>query len=229
MKKIFLLGLLLGSITYGVYYFKKSPFFKIRNIQVYGGGVYVNENDVYKMAEKILDGRNILAIKSYDVEVDIKKNFLGAKEIFIEKDLPDSIKIKIEERVPLAVVKNNEEYLVDEDGYVLGLASERIDLPRLKYSEEVKIGDFISKDIIPASSEIIKYASQEEVDVSSVSFYPKYAHLYVDGSINVFINNESNKLLGMKVLKRLIEEARVLDRKLKKIDLRYDKVIVLYE
>jgi len=162
----------------------------------------------------------------------ISKSFLGAKNVFVKKDYPNSLNVFIEERVPVAFVYNSEDefYLIDADGYVLGMVTDGLqDLPRISYEGSVLVGTFLDKDIIPISIEILKFADREDLRISSMSFTPNYAKLYLNVGPEVFMGYTKEIEKSLRTIKALLNSSKSNEEVIKKIDLRYDKVIVLYD
>jgi len=231
-KKVILLVLVLGMVGYLSYKFKVFDYFKITNVKILGATKFVNEKDIKTLAEKNSLGQSIFVLNTDNLSKVLKKNFLGSKNIEVEKKYPNKIKIIVEERMPIAVVYNekNEYFLIDTDGYVLGVVDKSyFNLPRIKYEGDITVGSFLEKDIIPVSIEILKFADKEELKVSSISFYPKYIKLYVGSGTEVYIGYDKDREQSLKTIGALIKKLNVEGKIVKKIDLRYDKVIVLYD
>lgn len=231
-KKIFVTVVLISLLAYAIYKFKPLDYFKISLVEINGALKFVNEKDIKTLAEKNSLNQSIFLINTNYLSEVLKKNFLGAKNIDIEKKYPDKLKIIVEERTPLAVVYTDKEdyYLIDSDGYVLGIVDKRFsDLPKIKYEGEVSVGSFLEKEMIPVSVEILKFAEKEELKVSSISFYPKYTKVYVGTGAEIYIGYDKDREQSMKTVGSLIKKLSVEGKIVKKIDLRYDKVIVLYD
>ena len=232
LKKILIAVFLLGLGIFVAIKLDVYSYFEVDFVNVEGTGSFVNTDDVKAIVEKIVIGQSIFPIKEEDIVDLLTKNFLGAKTVVVQKDYPNSIKILIEERVPLAIVHNNSDdnFLIDSEGYVLGLVSDGFsDLPKIQYEGPVIIGTFLEKDMIPVSVQLLKFAEQEELKISSMSFYPNHVKVFVGGSAEVFIGYDKDSEKSLKTVSALIKTSEAEGKMLKKIDLRYDKVIVLYE
>lgn len=230
-KIIFLLGLLF-ILAFLVYNFDLIHYFDISFVNVAGAEHFVSSEGVKEIVERNYIGQSIFVIDEGDVHGVLSKNFLGAKNISVEKNFPNSIEIYIEERIPLAIVYNDESssFLIDSEGYVLGAVDDTFsDLPKIKYEGPIIIGDFLEKDIIPVSIEILTFAEEDELKVSSMSFYPKYVKMFVGDSVEVFIGYGGDNKRSLRTVDALMKSSQNENKILKKIDLRYDKVIVLYE
>lgn len=230
----FLLFISFVSIaSFLIHRFDLVKHLRISGVDVLGAGEFVNESDIKVMAESYSSEKIIVGFNCKELESLLKENFLGAKNIAIEKIYPNIIKVLIEERKPLAILHNDKEgrrYLIDSEGYVLGEVVDRFSyLPRILYEGKVEVGDFLEENVVPVSVEILRFAEGEEVRVSSMSFYPKYIRIYVNGFIDAYIGNEKDKEESLKTIGALVKKSALEGQKITKIDLRYDKVIVLYE
>ncbi len=231
-KKILVLILFIGVLSYLVYRFNILDYFKVSLVQVEGATDFVNAEDVKTLVERNSVGQSIFLLKTENVAEILRKSFLGAKKVEVEKDYPNKILITIEERIPLAVVYNNEgEYfLIDSEGYVLGVIDESFsDLPKIKYEGYILVGTFLKKEMIPVSIEILQFAEKEELKISSMSFYPNHAKIFIGGNTEIFIGYDKDREKDLKTVNALIKKSAVEGKEIKKIDLRYDKVIVLYD
>lgn len=231
-KKIFISVVLLGFLGFIIYKFNILEYFKVSSIEISGATRFVNEKDTKTLTEKNSLGQSIFILSTNNLSTILKKNFLGAKNIEIEKKYPNKLKIIIEERVPVAVLYDDKEnfYLIDSEGYVLGVVEKSYSgLPKIKYEGEIYVGSFLDKDIIPVSVEILEFADKEEVKISSMSFYPKYTKMYVGSGTEVYIGYDKDREQSIKTIGALIKKLNAEGKIVKKIDLRYDKVIVLYD
>lgn len=230
--KILLFTALLGIVIYLLIRFDVPGYFKIASVSIEGTERFVSTEDVRNIVERNAFGTFIFSVDEKSLSEIISKSFLGAKNVFVKKDYPNSLNVFIEERVPVAFVYNNEDefYLIDADGYVLGMVTDGLqDLPRISYEGSVLVGTFLDKDIIPISIEILKFADREDLRISSMSFTPNYAKLYLNVGPEVFMGYTKEIEKSLRTIKALLNSSKSNEEVIKKIDLRYDKVIVLYD
>jgi len=231
-KKVLVFLIILGIFSYFVYKFNILNYFKISDVYVEGASEFVSAEDIRLVVERNSIGQSIFLINTGNLVDIVQRSFLGAKTVKVEKEYPDKIIVVIEERVPLAIVYNdeNEYFLIDSDGYVLGVVEKGFsDLPKIRYEEGIVIGTFLEKEIIPVSIEILKFAEEEELKISSMSFYPKYTRLFAGKGTEVFIGYDKDRKESLKTVNALIKKLESEGKTIRKIDLRYDKVIVLYD
>ena len=77
--------------------------------------------------------------------------------------------------------------------------------------------------------ELVNALSEHKMKVSSMSFYPKYAQLYVNEGIEALVSNDKSRSDSISILGSLLKQLQLEGKKAKKVDLRYDKVIVSYD
>ncbi|KKS76703.1 MAG: hypothetical protein UV49_C0007G0026 [candidate division WWE3 bacterium GW2011_GWA2_42_9] len=102
---IFVIFLVLGAVGYLSYkYIYLSPRFSVKKVSVVGGGKFVNLEDFKNISEQKVLGQSIFSTNSRELKKTLKDNFLGARRVEVSLDYPDALVIKVEERVPVAVV-----------------------------------------------------------------------------------------------------------------------------
>jgi cell division protein FtsQ len=107
------------------------PYFEIKEISV-RGLKELTEKDVLASAE-IKPAQNLLAINTDAVIRRVAAN-QWVKNVYIGRELPNKLVLEVQERIPLALVKQGSDfYLMDGEGFVfkkLG-KSDQVDLPVL--------------------------------------------------------------------------------------------------
>jgi cell division septal protein FtsQ len=222
------------GVLSGIYWvFFASGKFNINSINISGTGSYVNNQDLKTVLESKLLGSNILKLNTTMTETVLKDTFRGAKTIKLEKIYPDKINVLVTERQPLAIIYKDDSlgyFLIDDEGYILGsVDSDKTNLPKVKYEGDIKINEFIDRNIVPNYLELMSLLDSEKLSASSVSFFPKYSKIYLTNNSEIYLGNDKNKLESFKVISALLKQNMLEDKKILKIDLRYDKVIVSYE
>lgn len=232
LLKILLFIILFGALCFLAYHYFFSPDrYVIKEVTIVGGGKFVNTNDLRSVTENNSIGQNLIKFDTAALKKTISTTFLGAKNIDVSKDFPKTVIVKIDERIPLAIVYHENDsnyYLIDNDGYVLGtVTNEFLNLPKILYDGPVQIGAFISKDIAPTSLEILKDADANNLKISSISYRDDYTKMYVS-STEVYFSNVKSIGDSMEIFSKLYKQLILNGKNVQKIDLRYDKVIVLY-
>lgn len=159
--KIFRLGfftlaaITLVAIGYFLFY---SDYFVVKEIVVVGtegisrDAVKSIADDTMKKDHFFLfPEKHILAISKANVRKNIENSFPALQDVRVEKNLPNSLKIVIQERTPVAVwYEGSTSFFVDSKGTVLGKVAKKdinADLPQIlnsaKSEKAPESGDYI--------------------------------------------------------------------------------------
>ncbi len=230
---IIVLAFLVGLGIWG--YVKYQPL-EITGVMVNGAQRFVNAQDVKAVAEEKALGKNILLLNTGDLENTIANNFLASKSVKISRQLPKSLKVQITERVPIALIKSQEKavtsaesnfYFVDADGFVLGLADKSAtNLPVINYQGQVEVGKFVQSSAVAYYFDLIKALDEDGIAVSTVSSYPRYTEFFTRDDAKVLVSNGQSAKSQVKIFAKMLGAFKSEGKKVKQIDLRFDKVIV---
>lgn len=130
--KIFLiLVIFLGGLVYLLFF---SPLFQVKNVVVDSAVSEANSE-----FEK-LKGRNILTLRSADIEKEIISQFGDLANLKIVRGLPDTLKIQLEARQSKMVWQVEERnYLVDSQGLIIKEIQGESDLPKVKDNKNLPV------------------------------------------------------------------------------------------
>ena len=231
--RVMIVLVFLGTITW--VYVKYQPF-NIKSIAIVGAERFVSQEDVQKIVgEKALD-QNIIFLRSEVLQEVLARNFLASKSVKITKFLPNRLVVTMAERVPIALIlpKSGKDFVfVDAEGFVLGLANKSTtNLPVINYSQNVEVGKFVDAVAVKYYFELIKALDEDNVAVSTISSYPRYTEFFTltdlagDEATQVLFANSQNPKPQVKIFSKMLEAFKAEGKHLKKIDLRFDKVIV---
>lgn len=225
--------LIILVLSLGLYLsFVKYPVFDIDNIEIFGTKNFVNETDLRELARTRAYGRNLFSFSSKKLRESLLKDFQGAKDLLIGKKMPSTIKITVIERVPLALIHDPELanfFLVDEDGYVLGQVEPgTTNFPEISYSGAIEVGYFLDEETVSIYFELLKAIDVEKIAASSMSVHSDHVAMYVEGAVEVFVAKDKNIPQVISTLSRLLKQLATEGKDVKRVDLRYDKVIVSY-
>ena len=214
------------------YYVKYQPL-NIRSVEIVGAERFVNKEDVQKVVEQKSLGYNIVFISAKDLKETIANNFLASKSVEITKVWSSRLKIIITERVPVALIlpkdgrDGSEFYFVDADGFVLGPADKATtNLPVINYGQNVEVGKYVEAKAVKYYFDLIKALDGDNIAVSTISSYPRYTEFFTSDATQVLFTNDQNPKPQVKIFSRMVEAFKTEGKKLRKIDLRFDKVIV---
>lgn len=109
--------LFFAAVVWGLNYFYKSEYFKVKNIDIQNNTHYKDE-EVKVLIPKVI-GVNIFEINKKKVEETIARELNWVKEAELRKIFPDKVIIKLDERKPyLKIVYKDRYFLMDSEGVV---------------------------------------------------------------------------------------------------------------
>lgn len=246
LSGLFFLGIVTGSYK-GYRYIVSSPYFNISDISIVGN-VNLKREDVLSLSG-ISVGQSIFSVKTGDIYKRLKDNF-WIKDVSVRKELPDKFSIKINERVPVAILKSNGSYLINDDGVVLAelMEGEERELPMIIDTEALryKAGDSVGSEGVFRGIDIMKGVYEIK---SSLKDLPLKEKISVIEPINhdrvklylrdkkdeyIIINNEDmiKKIRYLNIVMNLLNNKNddYGQKEFEYVDLSYkDKVIVKYK
>lgn len=246
LSGLFFLGIVTGSYK-GYRYIVSSPYFNISDISIVGN-VNLKREDVLSLSG-ISIGQSIFSVKTGDIYKRLKDNF-WIKDVSVRKELPDKFSIKINERVPIAILKSNGSYLIDDDGVVLAelMEGEERELPMIIDTGALryKAGNSVSSEGVFRGIDIMKgvyeiKSSLEDLPLNKkISVIEPINHdrvkLYLRDKKDeyIIINNEDmiKKIHYLNIVMNLLNNKNddYGQKEFEYVDLSYkDKVIVKYK
>jgi cell division protein FtsQ len=98
-------------------------FFRVDTVAVSGNERYTEQEIV--SASRIQNGDNLFLLNKYTVQASLVKNLPYVGEVSIQRDLPGTIEIQVEERLPVAAIRiSNGYWYIDSDGRLLEMREE---------------------------------------------------------------------------------------------------------
>ncbi|WP_314010977.1 FtsQ-type POTRA domain-containing protein [Pseudostreptobacillus hongkongensis] len=216
MKNIVRLFFLI-LFVYCAFLFIESDFFIVKNIQIEGNYNLVKDDIVKKLDN--IKGDSLFYINASRLEGIIEDD-IRVESAKISRKFPDTIKIKIEERKPIAIVYSNGNYFyVDEGLNLFALYKEINDtgVPIINIPKEDEIEEF--KSMLKTLRDTQFYNTISEIYKGD----KMYILTLLDGT-NVYIDkNVSLKKYNI-AYKIYVDES--VNKDIEYIDLRFKDIIV---
>jgi cell division septal protein FtsQ len=220
-------------IALGIVIYKFSILtVNMNRVEIKGVGSFISLQDFKTELEYQINGKNMLKIDESAVMYHMKGKFLGIKDISIKKKIPTFIFINVVERIPAFLLNDgeNNRFMVDIDGFVLGAPSDKYkDLPNVNYNRKVETGTFVNGKAISLYREIKESLNGLPLNVKDIVLGDDFAMVYLQNDITVYISNNKEVGNSFEVVYSILSKFSTEDKKVSKIDLRYDKVIVSYD
>lgn len=113
------IALWMGISFTGRVLFSKNDRFQIKNLNIQEGTVITA--DLIKEYTQIKEGMNLFAFDIAKVRQDFIRHSPNVKSMEIRRQLPDTLHVRIVERVPVARIGRKSPFVADSEGYVFGL------------------------------------------------------------------------------------------------------------
>jgi cell division protein FtsQ len=173
----------------GYKYVMASPYFDVSNIAI-DGNINLKREDILS-ASSIKIGQSIFSVNIGDVYKRLKGN-PWIKDVAVKKEMPDRLKIKINERRPAAILKSNRLYLMDNEGVILEEASgdSETSLPLIvkPMDLEFKAGDRVNSEEVFNSINIWERLQGVKLNLADSPFKDSIATIEPISSDKVKIN-----------------------------------------
>lgn len=232
--------------------------FDMSKVKIQGVGNYINEDAFRSEVVSQLKDKNLVDINTITLENHLKDKFVGIKEISIKKKVPTYLTIDVKERIPEVLLVTNifdikevlettesitlknivspKTYLIADDGFVLNELDDSTkdiflkykDLPKIDYSGEVALNSFINQNSIDLYKDIYAGLSKTSLQATNIIFSENLITVFLKEDVIVYISTSKPIGDSFEVVYSVITKLSTEDKKVSKIDLRYDKVIVSY-
>lgn len=232
----------------GIILFLKSDFWLVKKISCQPPC----QSDVQSQLTSLTEGKNILFLSSKVISQKVLETFLIVKEAKIKKRLPNKLvyEFKIKEpqvalifEVPLESPKvasdsskpefltTGEFLIVDSEGVLLEKAeSSNLPLLLLKGLLDLQVGQKVDQEEILITLKIIR-------DLKLALFEPKLGKIVFDRTLEIWLSDNLEVFFSLMKeekpqldsLQFIFSRAKIEGKKIKKVDLRFDKPVVIYE
>jgi len=224
---------LVGYFLYLVMF--NSDIFSLseNNIEIQGVGSFIDlsafEDSVYS---HVIDS-NVVKLDATELSNKLLSEFPSIKSIDIKKNVPPHLTINVEERVPLFFLykdKEDDGYMIDEGGFILGKIQDRYkDLFKAKYLGDLPESGFLNPGIVSMYKNILEGVDSEGLRLEGIVFDKSITTIYLSNNPMVIFSNDKGVQDAFKIVSSILSKFGDEDKKVSKIDLRYDKVIVSYD
>ena len=157
------------AIVVGAYFFTRLPVFQIKNIDT---ATIKNTEIIFELNELL--GQSILSSSVANKIREIENNHVEIIELRCDKGIPDTLRCKIEQRVPVfSWSSKGVVYLVDGEGFAYKLKSDTdiVDVNNIvdRTNIEVNLGDqLMSEEIVAIYTEIAAILRENNFIIDSL-------------------------------------------------------------
>lgn len=249
--KIFLLVFIV-LIFISIFFIGNSDFFKIKSIDIQTEHIACADANQIRDSSNLL-GQNIFFINSSRIKDVIKNRFICIKDIQISRNFPNKVSIFASGREPKALLlvlkdeeasqsanfeniatpsariaeKSVDKFLVDSVGVIFAKENNNLDIPRIfYYKKDVSLGQVVEP--VSQSLKILQKVKSYGLDVSISEILEEslLIHPQVKGPRIVFKLKE-NLDTQLASLQLILKQAKIDEKELEFIDLRFDKPVII--
>lgn len=198
---------------------------------------YIPKNYFYSMIDNFFKEKgyknnpNILKINLKELESYILKHCNRIQYVNITKSLPSILKFKVQEKIPVAIIKNNNKFiLVDKDGNLFDIIPEEVlDFPLISGVEKfIKNNKYLENDLLYVFDFLTLLRSDEKDLISEIyinnedeiEILPRYIPVRVKLGKEDVVNK-------FRTMKDYIEKLNI--KNIEYVDLRFSKPVISFK
>jgi len=223
LKVLPILAVVVVLITLGIFV---SPLFNIKNVEVATDNKCVSPT-VVKNAGIV--GQNLLTFSSTNLVDSIKSKYPCVQEVIARKGFPNNLKITIVSSLPVAKIDGTN-FAISSQNTIVSSSGSALPAIFLQNLVALKIGSKVTDSQLLFVSNILNQLKDTDFIVSSVRV--------IDPG-NIIVYNRENALaifsstVGLagqiSSLQEVIAKSKIDATKIQKIDLRFDKPIIVFK
>lgn len=234
LLKILSFLLFLGLIGFWL----RSDFWQVEKVDCQFNQLNCNAEIDNKISELSLR-KNLIFFPSRMVINKIKQDFPQVETVKIKKRYPHKILFELTSRKPVAALAielfpfslTGVYYLVDQEGIMVKKMEENPNLPLVlvKNDPQLQAGDKINQEEILKTIEILigmKFHLLEPKITRVISL--REIEIWLENEVLVLFNGEKDIDIQLDSLQFIYTRSKIEGKQIKKIDLRFDKPVVLY-
>lgn len=244
-KIIFTVGTV-ALVSLALFFLINNDFWRIEKVNCQLNGDLCPANLWGELISQFT-GRNFLFLSSSKLIHRVQEKHPEFSEVEVKKSFPDSLQIQITYRKPIAALAkevavsdseasskpefllDSEFYLVDEEGFCLGKKSET-NLPVILLTKEPDLtpGQKLEEEIILQALKILKEAALRLLEPKVIRLVSQHqVDMWCRGGIKVLFSLEKDLQAQLDSLQFILNRAKIDGKKLKQVDLRFDKPVIL--
>lgn len=211
-----------------VYAIFVSSFFKVQEIKLaFVESKRLDKTAVEEALKNEAQGKNILFLNTRLVEKNLKQKFLPLDSVKFKKDLPKRLEVEIKEREPLLRVMIGEStFLADKNGLLFAMSSLDEKIPLVVIEEKLNLGSYIDSKGVVFILQVLTSINPESVQ--EVSFQEESVIKLRSYETDIYFTLEKEVAEQLMTLSVLEESYKIKGKRLKRIDLRFDRPVISY-
>jgi len=215
----------------------RSDYFFVRTVEV--RSAFLDKQSVSALANQLLAsyrGRNIFKISLPYIGESLRRIYPDAREVTVNAMLPDKIFVSMKFRKPVAYIKANRIYTIDEEAFVLPAAA-NAQLTNLPMVEGVDVGYSQASGKRSISSKNMKVAMELLKELRELGIMARYGvsrinvrnveniEFYLRSGVEIRISADGMRD-RLELLGKTLRDSRLLLDRIKYIDVRFKDVTI---
>lgn len=221
MKKIFISLFLVLILSIGLYF-----TFQVKNAKFQGNSNCLDESAL----QNKVNNKNIILLNTKKLKEEILKQSTCIENLAISKKYPNTIIFLVSEKEAIAKIDSSQ-YSVTESGLIIDESSSmqkpKIFLPQ---GAQITLGQIIQDPAVLYALKLVKYLEKSDFMAANV-------RITEQGDIAIYSRQEAVAVFTKErspesqvdSLQSIIAKAKIDPSKIAKIDLRFDKPVLVYK
>ena len=225
--KSFSLIIIFLLLLLNAYFFLRSDIFLVKNLDFAFEELADEALVRQKIAEQVL-ARSIIFLDTGSVEQAILGEFPTVREVAIERQIPDRLKIKVSVRQPLAIVEDGAggRFLIDKEGlFFREAAQEKIPVIKLPEGVVGEVGKNVSGGSVLGYLRTLELVAEKGLTARGLYLHPSSLELRLTKT-TVWLSAESDIEYQLEVLNQILKRYKVAGQTPKSVDLRFARPVV---
>ena len=249
-KKLFKILIFILFLAF-LFLWLRSGFWKVKEVKCQFNQLNCNQ-EIEKKLEELSVGENVLFFPSTKIIKKIKENYPQISLVKIKKQIPQRIFFEMTSRKPVVAFSNElfseneadssdleepqfvssgDYYLVDDQGMVIQKIEEKQNFPLilLKKDFQLNIGQQISQPEILKAIEIVSGMRLRLLEPKvALPLSLREIKVWLEGGLLTNFNGEKDIQVQLDSLQFIYSRSKIEGKKIKKIDLRFEKPVVVF-
>lgn len=239
LKTIFSIFFL--SLVAAIFFFSfRSDFFTIKRVTCFVGETAC-PGDYWVNLLSFSLGRNIFLANSQAISQAMKDAFPDINEVRIKRMFPDQLALTVQLRKAATAINQQnlakeelatasaEFFIADEEGFIFKKQASSLDLPIILANsfEELKVGQKISHQALLQSITLVSLLVKLDLKPEFVSLAKEGIVFWLRDGPEVFFSEEKKATTQVGSLQLIFSRAKIEGKSLKRVDLRFDKPVIV--
>lgn len=226
ITKILALILVIG----GIIFWLQSSFWRVKKISCQINDIDCPDKLLADLMRFSL-GKNIFLLSTKKLSLQVKEDYLQTERVKIQKKLPNGVNFYLTTRQPQVAINGDKFHLVDQAGVVIEKKETSGDYPLIFFDPpaNLSIGERFSQPEILQTIDLI-------IDLKLRLIESNLAKIISATRVEIWLKGDTQTIFSLKKetvgqldsLQLILSRAKIEGNKLKQIDLRFDKPIIIY-